>query len=288
MSFLYEYTLTAFHRSIIGDDNGKVDEERGLIHDVPITLFINVNGNETRVGTVTLCGRAGVAIVTFQRQMHNIFVAHDKGCYLAAIGTAGIEEKTKSHAYPYTFLTMDEVPFNPCHLYSTGVFAWDSQAMKPIAPEGSPRRPPYLESRAGRQKRGRGGNEDDDAAVDMCGFNVTLYKRIDISVRLEHFQDVQQLLRDAEQTRAAELRASFCHPGLITAVAPIPSSLYTLLSSCSTLSTFWIMKKGERFSAMTVIFELWINITSSTCWELSASPLTWNCSQCLIKSEFAT
>lgn len=64
-------TLAARHCSIFADDNRKKFEERYLQCNLPITLFIKVKGNGTRMGIASLCGRAADGIETLQRQMDN-------------------------------------------------------------------------------------------------------------------------------------------------------------------------------------------------------------------------
>lgn len=68
-----------------------------------------MNGKATRMGTATLSGRSEHAISTLQRKMHNASGAHHNGCDLIVILAAVIVENMKSHTYPYTFSTTDEV-----------------------------------------------------------------------------------------------------------------------------------------------------------------------------------
>lgn len=60
MSFPSQSTVAAFHKSAIGASYGKPSEECDLNRNVVVLLVIKVEGNETIVDTVTVCGRAKI------------------------------------------------------------------------------------------------------------------------------------------------------------------------------------------------------------------------------------
>lgn len=71
-------------------------------------------------------------------------------------------------------------------------------------------------------------SDDDGASSNICRFNETVYKRMDIWARLDQIQDGPRALRDIDPAHAAELEDSFCHhivdyscePTSVTAVLP--------------------------------------------------------------------
>lgn len=70
-SFPSLFTLATFQKSVICAGFGKPAEKPGLRRDVAVFLFINMDGNPTRVRIATLWGRADDAICSLQRQMPN-------------------------------------------------------------------------------------------------------------------------------------------------------------------------------------------------------------------------
>lgn len=71
--------------------------------DFAVLLYINVDGNTTKVVIDSLCVRADNSISTLLPQVQNHFLAYDIGCDLIAMQTAVIVEAITSHAYPYSF-----------------------------------------------------------------------------------------------------------------------------------------------------------------------------------------
>lgn len=125
MSFRSQSTVGAFHRSLLGAsyrNAAKVSENRGLKHDLAVSLFLNVDCKATKVGAVTLCGRASDATGTLERQTHDHSLARDNGHAFMAICTAVIVKVMKSHAYPCTFHTRGEVQYTLMGVYSAGVY----------------------------------------------------------------------------------------------------------------------------------------------------------------------
>lgn len=123
MSFPAQSTLARFYRSIIVANNGRSAEERGFKCLVAVHLLIKMDGNATKVGTPTLCGRADDAAGTSQCKMHNHSFAQDDGHDLISIHTAVIVENMNFNPYPKTFQTTGEELSTPADGYSPGVYA---------------------------------------------------------------------------------------------------------------------------------------------------------------------
>lgn len=71
MSSASQPILAVFHKSVIGASLGQPAEERSLKHDFSVVLFINVDGNASRVVTAMLSGRADDETGTLQLHMYS-------------------------------------------------------------------------------------------------------------------------------------------------------------------------------------------------------------------------
>lgn len=81
------------------------------------TLFINVNENQTPVGSDTLYQRTNDPAASFPGLMSNHFLARNSSHVLVAIRTTVIVEWLKSHTYPFTFHKTDKMPSTLANLF---------------------------------------------------------------------------------------------------------------------------------------------------------------------------
>lgn len=73
-----------------------------------------MNSEPTQIEGTLLCRPASIAFCSLQLHMNNHALHHDNGRDLLAIGKPVIRDEMKSHAYPFTLYTTDELEAIDC------------------------------------------------------------------------------------------------------------------------------------------------------------------------------
>lgn len=82
--------IAAAHRSVRGDNCEKLEYVRNFKRNVPIKLSLKLDGDETRVGTATICRHIDNETSPLQGEVHNCFLAHNNVSGLNSVHTAVI------------------------------------------------------------------------------------------------------------------------------------------------------------------------------------------------------
>lgn len=189
MSSPSQCTFTAFHRYFISALYGKPAEAHVPKRVVAVQLFINMDGNETRVRRGLLCRRADDASGTSQYQIHKLSLTPDNGGDVIAIRQAGIIKKMNFHTYPYSFSRRNwSSPrlqmCTPLACMGRTVMQWST--LSPKSPQ--PPSPHLVPQQSHKLEVFENADDDVGTAVDIRGFNETAYMFIDFWVRINQIE----------------------------------------------------------------------------------------------------
>lgn len=143
--------------------------------------------------------------------MHKQPLHNDDSLDLIPIGTAIVVDKMISHLYPYTNLTIDDLPRSLTYLRTAGAYLCDSREIIRIGLKRAP--PPTSASSKPSQANFSQivrFNDNLQHSSNNSSFIESHYICIDMCLTLNHVIDVQHTLQDAGAEQSRQLYASFC------------------------------------------------------------------------------
>ena len=202
----------SFFKEVQGDKYGRSAADRGIVPGSTVTLYSWNEVSETafRIGLARTMVQAGDS-TKFQPTFHG----HDVAEHMVVCSKPVIKPVLHSRAYPYTFLTTDDVPETLADLTVPGTMSvWDVREMRSVkdaVTDGPPPTTTNVDSGDTLLVQEIDMDEEDRKGVSFQPkvFSLPDYKTITIRAQINQIRDFDHPLRPIDEAHQEDLYTTF-------------------------------------------------------------------------------